>query len=146
MRPKRGSQLAKKRQMAELYPIEDVLETLAGFSGIQRVLLSTTGTLQTALSAYFGSVVNVRVVQQNKQDDTNQYFRSVEMFFESMPDLVICHASSKIICEKSKYAAEIEKGDLGIGQIMPSTLFGLYSISTMSKCVLTSTNSLVGTP
>ena len=106
--------------MAELYPIEDVLDKLAGFSGIQRVFLSTSGTLQTALSAYFGTAVKVKVVYQTKRDDAPQYTRRVDMFIKlsALTDLVVCRANSEVYCSKPHYRAAIEKGEMGIGQIM----------------------------
>ena len=66
----------------EIVHFDKVMQMIKDFSPLERVLLSTAGTLQTALSAYFGSPVEIRVVSQTQNDDTH-IFRNISLYSPS---------------------------------------------------------------
>ena len=102
--------------MAELANITEALKMLEGFSPIQRVLLTCTGTLQGTLSAYFGEAVEVQVLNQITLR-LGRYSRKVRLFTPSNNQSV-CRAYTSIITTSPEVIDLIEGEKLGIGQVL----------------------------
>lgn len=111
--------------MSELYPVDEVLGRIKGFTPIRRVLLATAGTLQSTLAAYFGMPVLVRVVKQEdkvppEEGHTGRVLhREVEMYTVSVDERVtVCLASSRIVVSNEELVDRILEEKLGLGQIL----------------------------
>ena len=112
--------------MAEVYPVEEVLKQVKDFPPVQRILLSTAGTLQGTLSAYFAKPVRVEVKSQSESETVAlplSLLRNVDLFIHEgegrqKHPLVVCSASSEIIVSSWIAADLMMKKEIGIGQIM----------------------------
>lgn len=118
--------------MSEVFPIEDVLARIRGFSPMRRVLLATAGTLQSTMSAYFNSPVCVEVTKQEEvvlpepeaeteaEEQTSRIlYRNVEMYVLSAEEkTTVCVASSRIVVSKQELLDRIMEQKLGLGQIL----------------------------
>lgn len=100
--------------MAEIYPIEDVLDKIKEFTPLQRILLASAGTNQSTLSAYFGSPVTIRVTDQ-RQDRDAHIRRETDLICD---DTIVCSAKTTIITHSKTVRKLLEDQELGIGQIM----------------------------
>jgi chorismate-pyruvate lyase len=92
-----------------------VFEKLRGFSPLQRVLLSTEGTLQGTLSALFGAPVTVTVIRQDEID--GGITRHVNLVC-SADHMVVCRAVTDAQVTDPKMRRLILEGKAGLGQIM----------------------------
>ena len=115
--------------MIELANITEALKLLEGFSPLQRVLLTCTGTLQGTLSAYFGEPVEVQVINQLTLR-LGRYSRRVRLFTPSNNHSV-CYAYSSIITTSPEVIDLIETQKLGLGQILAQ--LGLKPTFTLKK-------------
>lgn len=114
--------------MAEVYPVNEVLKQVKDFEPLQRILLSTAGTLQSTLSAYFAKPVKVEVRSQSEPESAELPLftkRNVYLFIhegegKGKHPLVVCSASSEITVSSWVIADLIMKETLGLGQIMES--------------------------
>ena len=112
--------------MAEVYPIEEVLRQVKDFPPLQRILLSSPGTLQSTLSAYFAKPVKVEVRSQSEPETVALPFsvsRNVDLFIHEgegtrKHPLVVCSASSEITMASWPVIDLVTKKEMGIGQIM----------------------------
>ena len=111
--------------MAELYPIDSVLEKLTAFENpIHRMLLATAGTLQSQLSAYFRYPVSINVIHQEvtAHGPPITIQRKTELLTQS---LVVCRANTQITTIRDIVERLIMEKKLGLGQIM--TYLGVNS-------------------
>ena len=106
--------------MADIVDPARLLEQLRGFSPLRRVLLATAGTLQGALSAYFGAPVTVDVVSQDA--DHGVMHRTVDLVCKDRR-LVACRATTEIDVADPRIREMIVERNLGLGQI--ATLLGV---------------------
>jgi chorismate-pyruvate lyase len=106
--------------MADIVDPARLLELLRGFSPLRRVLLATAGTLQGALSAYFGAPVSVDVVAQDSDRDVMH--RTVDLVCKDRR-LVVCRAATEIDVVDPRIREMIVERNLGLGQI--ATLLGV---------------------
>jgi len=93
--------------------IQRLLGLLNGFRPVERVLLSSAGTLQTVLSALFNEPVKVKVVEQYQEDDV--IHRKVDLV---AGDRVVCKAESEISVVREDVRSAILAGNMGLGQIL----------------------------
>ena len=100
--------------MPEIVPIDEVLTKVQHFSPLQRILLTTAGTLQSTLAAYFGSPVTVAVITQRAQG-YKVYSRQVELRCQGR---AVCDAYSTLTIEKANIRKAVEAKKIGIGQIL----------------------------
>lgn len=100
--------------MAEIVDPAGLLQVLHGFSPVRRVLLSTAGTLQGTLSAYFAAAVTVVVTAQSEDGASMQ--RDVELICAD-EGIVVCRASTAITVEEPAIRSMIAEQRLGLGQI-----------------------------
>lgn len=103
--------------MAEIYPIQEVLDKIKGFNPLQRILLATSGTLQGTLSAYFGKPVTIEMVSQHtpRSDAPGVIRRKVKLVCDSRP---VCFARTTIYTTDQRIIDLINTQELGLGQIM----------------------------
>lgn len=103
--------------MAEIYPIQEVLNQIEEFNPLQRILLATSGTLQSTLSAYFGESVTIEVVSQHvpRADAPGVIRRKIRLVCNSKP---VCFAETTIYATDSEVIELINAQELGLGQIM----------------------------
>jgi hypothetical protein len=100
--------------MAELIEITTALEKVKGFSPLERILLTCSGTLQGTLSAYFGQEILVKVVRQTV-DDSGVIGRLAHLHDKYV---VVCEANSRLTIEREDVRGRVLAGDLGIGQVL----------------------------
>ena len=91
-----------------------LLAQLAKFTPLQRILLSTSGTNQAALSAYHGKAVTIAVLTQHEEAD-GRIHRAVEM---KCDDTVVCTAESILTIQDKAIRNLVHVGQYGIGQIL----------------------------
>ena len=103
--------------MAEVYPIEQVLDKIKEFTPLQRILLASAGTNQSTLSAYFGSPVTIEVTgqQSRKNGGKDLIIRETDLVCNGK---TVCSAETTIYACSSVAIDLIEAKELGIGQIM----------------------------
>ncbi|HKE74818.1 MAG TPA: hypothetical protein VKB57_14450 [Acidimicrobiales bacterium] len=101
--------------MADIVDLSALLEQIRGFSPLQRILLATAGTLQGALSAYFGAPVTIEVRSQSLQHTT--VHREVDLVCKEL-DLVACSAVTEIEVRDPRIRELIADGTVGLGQIV----------------------------
>ena len=98
--------------------IPAVLERLAPYhlGPVERVLAAHTGTVQLLLSLYFGSPVDVTLVEQT--EELGEIRRRVSLVVRCTGQEA-CFARSVIplSANKAKVLADVREGQLGIGQI-----------------------------
>ncbi len=103
--------------MAEVYPISVVLDKLKGFTPLQRILMATSGTLQSTLSAYFDGPVTIEVLSQSipEPDEGRPITRQVSLVcnFKS-----VCYAKTTVYACGQEAIDLIQAQELGLGQIM----------------------------
>jgi len=99
--------------MPDILP-RKLLVQLSGFTPLQRILLSTTGTNQATLSAYHGQPVKVNVLTQTSKPD-GRIIRVVEM---KCSDRVVCSAESILDIKNPTVRTKIHSRIYGIGQIL----------------------------
>lgn len=107
--------------MAEIYPVEDVLQKLAKFTPLRRILLATAGTNQSTLSAYHGNPVMIEVTKQERGDGDSvlKWWRSVDLYMERDDGrVVVCRADSEIGLKNPRALELVKAETLGLGQIM----------------------------
>lgn len=106
--------------MADIVDLPRLLGTLRGFSPLRRVLLANTGTLQGALSAYFGAPVTVEVTSQRVDGDAIE--RVVDLVCKEL-GVVACHAETTATVRDLRIRQLLTETGMGIGQI--TALLGL---------------------
>lgn len=101
--------------MAELLDITRILELLRphGFTPIQRVLLTWTGTLQTPLSAYFGQYVRICALMH--RDNNGVIHRLAQL---RAGDKVVCEADSYLNITREDVRQKVLKGKIGLGHVL----------------------------
>jgi len=102
--------------MAEILDLEQTLAMLKGFTPLQRILLAQSGTLQTALSAYFGEPVDVKVVSQEERDAGETFLRDVELVLREQRQAV-CRAHTRIEVRNEQARKLIRERNVGLGQL-----------------------------
>lgn len=102
--------------MAEILNPQRVLRTLRDFGPLRRMILATPGTLQGALSAYFGTHVDVLVRSQSGVDDQKHFVREVDLVCGGN-GIVACRARSEIEVESEEIRALIHERRIGLGRI-----------------------------
>ena len=100
----------------EIVHFDKVMQMIKSFSPLERVLLSTAGTLQTALSAYFWTPVKVRVVSQTEIDDTH-ISRDISLYSPTK-EIEVCRATTDIVVDLPDVKRLILEGKYGLGQIL----------------------------
>lgn len=98
----------------EQLELERVLDWLNGYNSIERMLLATSGTLQTALTALYRVPVNVEVISQSKISSLT-IKREVNL---KAGELVVCHAISQVSGTDNGIMRDVEEGKIGLGQIL----------------------------
>ena len=96
-----------------------VLTKVKDFTPLQRILLTTSGTLQGTLSAYFCKPVSVSLIEQHQEEEWI-WIREINL---KIPNQLVCHAISWIVTTRTDVAEKVEEGKMGIGQIMET--FGI---------------------
>jgi chorismate-pyruvate lyase len=102
--------------VADILDPDRLLRKLRGFSPLRRVLLATPGTLQGALSAYFGAPVTVKVVEQRERAD-GRIDREVELVCEER-GFAACHAVTEIEVNDESIKELVRDRHMGLGQII----------------------------
>lgn len=102
--------------MAEIVEITKALQLIGGFTPLQRILLTCSGTLQTTLSAYFGSEVIVKVITQERED--NYVIKRDALLKLKETGVMVCRAASHITTTQPDIQSQILKKGMGIGQIL----------------------------
>jgi chorismate-pyruvate lyase len=105
--------------MAEIVDRDVAFKMLRGFTPLQRVLLATAGTLQGALSAYFGSPVTIELVHQAETD--GHILREVDLVCAAKK-IAVGHAVTEAQVIDPDIRRLLLEGEMGLGQI--STLLG----------------------
>ena len=103
----------------EILDFEKVLSLIRDLNPVQRVLLVTAGTLQGALTAYFGAPVEVRVVSQSQQEG-NRIRREVSLVCPALKDRKVCKGVADITVEHEEVKRLILEGKQGLGRILIS--------------------------
>ncbi len=103
--------------MAEITDQAQMLEKLAGFSPLRRLLLAVPGTLQSTLSAYFGHPVTVAVLSQGPQGAVIR--RAVNLVCETL-GMVVVRAVTDITVDDPHVRSLVETQAMGLGQIVAS--------------------------
>jgi hypothetical protein len=101
--------------LAEILNPEQMLVVLGEFGPLRRILLATSGTLQSTLAAYFRSPVTVEVKEQIQSQDQTRIHRKVELWCHSL-DLMVCRASSALEVEAGEMLDLIQSRKVGLGQ------------------------------
>ncbi|RLC73324.1 MAG: hypothetical protein DRI26_01155 [Chloroflexi bacterium] len=94
---------------------EEILPKLEGFTPVERVLLTCSGTLEIALSAYLGEPVDVEVVEQ--REDGEVISRRVRLRGRNS-GRIACEATSQVIVLDGKLKDEILSKKIGLGQAL----------------------------
>ncbi len=116
----------------EIVHFDKVMQMIKGFSPLERVLLSTTGTLQTALSAYFGTPVEVRVVSQTEIDETH-ISRDISLYSPAK-GIEVCRATTDIVVDLPDVKRLILDGKYGLGQILEiKGIRAVFEIASMGQ-------------
>ena len=102
--------------MAEIHDLESALRLVDGFTPLRRVLLTTPGTLQGTLSAYFGESVDVEVLSQDDDRDRKHFVREVNLVCRERRT-VACHARTEVHVEDERVARMIHERHIGLGRI-----------------------------
>jgi chorismate-pyruvate lyase len=102
--------------MAEVLNPDQLLEKIGSFPPLARVLLATTGTLQTTLSAFFGSPVVVEVTQQDRRPD-GTFHREVNLVRKDVGEVVV-QASTTVEVDRDDVRELVEGNEHGLGQIL----------------------------
>ncbi len=114
----------------EIPDLENALRLIREFNPLERVLLTTTGTLQGALSAYFGTPIEVRVTAQS-EPAPGRLLREVRLVCPEN-GLEACRATTEITVEREDVKRLILEGRHGLGRILAvcglSPLFNLEEI------------------
>jgi hypothetical protein len=105
--------------MAEIVDRDVVLKMLRGFTSLQRVLLATAGTLQGALSAFFGTPVTIELVHQYETD--GRVLREVDLVCAARK-IAVGHAMTEAQVTDPDIRRLLLEGEMGLGQI--SALLG----------------------
>lgn len=100
--------------MAEIYPISEVLDKLKGFSPLQRILMATSGTLQSTLSAYFDGPVTIEVLSQSIREG-KPITREINLVYDSYS---VCFARTTVYACGKDALDLIQAQELGLGQIL----------------------------
>ena len=103
--------------MAEILDLEGTLATLRDFGPLRRVILSTPGTLQGTLTAYFGSQVEVDVRFQDDSRDEKHFTREVDLLCRKN-EAVVCRARTDVIVEDEDLRRMLCERKMGLGQII----------------------------
>ena len=103
--------------VAEILDLEGTLDKLRRFGPIRRVILATPGTLQGALTAYFGSPVDVEVRLQNGSEDERHFTREVDLVCRKRR-LVVCRARTDVVVEDEAVRSMLVEQKVGLGQIV----------------------------
>jgi chorismate-pyruvate lyase len=101
--------------MAEIIDQESVLNKISNFKPLWRLLLATPGTLQSTLTAYFGSPVSVQVVGQSIEG--NVISRRVNLVCDDR-EIVVCRATTEITVDDPRINEMVNEKRVGIGQII----------------------------
>jgi len=100
--------------------IQDTLRLLNDhdLSTVERILLSTKGTVQTLLSVIFGYPVSVEVISQLNYDSV--LVRWVRLYAEDPDPFTIALAESVIPLAKNRpdFIEKMSDRELGIGQVL----------------------------
>ncbi len=92
------------------------------------MLLSTAGTLQGTLSAFFGEPVTIEVVEQH--ETPSGMTRIVDLVC-APKDLVVCRATTEARIDRPEIRRLLLQGELGLGQIL--TALGLVASFTLDE-------------
>ncbi len=102
--------------MAEILNPDKLLATIGPFPPLARVFLATAGTLQTTLSAYFGSPVVVEVTSQELSAD-GTFAREVDLLRSDVREVVVrARATVEVDCDDVR--SLIVGNQHGLGQIL----------------------------
>ena len=116
----------------EIVHFDKVMQMIKDFSPLERVLLSTAGTLQTALSAYFGSPIEIKVVSQTENDDTH-ISRNISHYSPSK-GIEVCRAKTAITVDLPDVKRLILDGKYGLGQILEiKGIRAVFEIESMGQ-------------
>lgn len=107
---------------------------LTGFTPIQRIFLTASGTLQQILSAFHNTPVTVQVLKNqftstSKNNEMDYYDRCVSLRNESG---VLCIAQSKVYCISQESKDAVKSGGIGIGQLFK--YFGVIPEFVLVEC------------
>src|SRR5260370_29270469 len=105
--------------MAETVDRDVVLEMLRGFTPLQRVLLTTAGTLQGTLSAFFGTPVTIELVRQ--RETKGCILREVDLVCAATK-FAVGHAMTEAQVTDPDIRPLLLEGAMGLAQI--SALLG----------------------
>ena len=105
--------------MAELLDLEGVLAKLAEMTPLERMILSMAGTLQGALSAYFGEPVDVKVVSQRERKGGDIIERVAHLVTRE-GRVVVCRAQTRVEARNELVRKLVVERNLGLGQILTS--------------------------
>ncbi len=100
--------------MAEIVDLQRELALIRGFSPLRRILLATPGTLQTALSAFFGAKVSVKVRDQEERSET--VLRKADLVCVEL-GLDVGFASTEAQITDPDVRRLVLARELGVGQI-----------------------------
>jgi len=100
--------------MAEIVDLQRELALIRGFSPLRRILLATPGTLQTALSAFFGAKVSVKVRDQEERSET--VLRTADLVCDEL-GLDVGFASTEAQITDPDVRRLVLARELGVGQI-----------------------------
>jgi len=94
---------------------ERILPKLKEFTPVERVLLTCSGTLEVALSAYLGEPVDVEVVEQYENGEA--IIRKVNLKGRESKR-VVCEATSQVIALDDELKKDILSKGIGLGQAL----------------------------
>jgi len=94
---------------------EQILPKLDEFTPIERVLLTCSGTLEIATSAYLGEPVDVEVVEQSQDGEVINRKVNLKGRYSGR---IVCRATSKVIVQDDQIREEILSKRIGIGQAL----------------------------
>src|SRR5260370_25696733 len=102
--------------MAETVDRDVVLEMLRGFTPLQRVLLTTAGTLQGTLSAFFSTPVTIELVRQ--RETKGCILREVDLVCAATK-FAVGHAMTEPQDTDPDIRPWLLQAGMGLGQISP---------------------------
>jgi len=94
---------------------EQILPKLEGFTPIERVLLTCSGTLEIATSAYLGEPVDVEVVEQSHDGEVINRKVNLKGRYSGR---IACQATSKVIVGDDQIREEVLSKKIGLGQAL----------------------------
>lgn len=111
-----GEQIERKpNHFGDILAPREITTVLpAGFTGLERIVLSANGNLQRLMSAYYNSPVSVEIIKNDRVGQTSIFEREVNL---TCFGKAFCNAKSTVTIKKEEHLRLVLEEKVGIGQL-----------------------------